>query len=94
MGKRVDFQRALEEISGKDASLSPATLQALSDSTRDEGERFAACLCALDGAQRCDIVQRMVTAAEESFALDYAVLFRHCLSDADSRVRRLAIEGL
>lgn len=89
-----DFELALQELSESDAQLTYRRLSMLSCPSREETAAFAAFWEGRDSQRRQQIISRMVELAEERFELDFVDLFRYCLGDPSSEVRRLAIEGL
>lgn len=89
-----DFELALRELEDEDNPLTYGLLSSLSGPTHAERDIFVASFGRLSDPRRREIILRMVECAEESFQLDYADLFRHCLGDSDPMVRRCAIEGL
>jgi len=91
---QMGFESALLELSENDGPLERGVVAMLSGPTRAEIEIFAARWGQISSPRRRKITAWMLELAEERFELDYTALFRHCLGDADSTVRRQAIEGL
>ena len=88
------FELALGELCDEGKLLSGQLLARLSGLSRAERDAFVQCWQGLKVERRREAIAKMVELAEESFEIDFIVLFRSCLEDADSVVRQHAIEGL
>ena len=88
------FELALGELCDEGKLLSGQLLARLSGLSRAERDAFVQCWQGLNVERRREAIAKMVELAEESFEIDFMVLFRSCLEDADSVVRQHAIEGL
>ncbi|HHX44194.1 MAG TPA: HEAT repeat domain-containing protein [Chloroflexi bacterium] len=89
-----EFERALDEVRNENRPVDRRLVAALSDPTRAETDAFAVCIAQLSAARRRELLAMMVESAEESFELEFSLLFRACLRDADAEVRRSAVYGL
>ena len=90
----ADFEGALQELGKENLDLTHHLLAMLSCPSREEVEAFRACWPGLATSRRREILAKMVMSAEENYRLDFVDLFRHCLTDEDALVRRMAVEGL
>lgn len=89
-----DFELALNEIGDEQRMLTHPVLAGLSAPTRAQLRQFADVYAGLSVARRRDLLMQMAECAAENFELTFDELFRYALTDADSLVRRYAVEGL
>jgi len=88
------LENYLKDLRDTGKPLVVSKLVDLSDLSREEMEIFGRVWPVIDVARRRQIVDLLVELAEDNFELDYYVIFRLCLGDADSEVKAKAIEGL
>ena len=88
------FQEFIEAISDPTARLGDAPFHEASDPTPAELAEFARVFIDMDEERRREVVSTMVEQAEDNLELDFASIFRQCLSDDDDRLVQLGVEGL
>lgn len=84
----------LAELKDLSKSLLTSKLASLSDLFSEEAEVFIREWPDIDVERRRQIVRRLAELIEDNLDLDFDVIFRACLSDADGEVRAQAAEGL
>lgn len=87
-------EEIIADLTDKTKSLLSPRLIGLSDLSPDELELLYGAWAAMETKRRQQIVYRLVDLAEDNFELNFDDIFRYCLKDEDSEVRRKAIEGL
>ncbi len=87
-----DFLATLDEL--VDAEITREFIVRLSGASRAQAPLFAQRLALLPEVRRLEIVASMAHYGSEDVHLDFDELFRACLGDESSLVRRQAVEGL
>lgn len=88
------FEKTLQSLADESQEITDALLGLLSGASKSEAAAFSAVWSGLPIERRRLITSKMVELSERRFDLDYAALYRVCLSDRDAEVRRNAIDGL
>ncbi len=84
----------ITELADSDQPLLGSNLAALSSPNPAELRLLARAWAAIETERRRQIVNRMVSLAEDNVALNFDDIFKLCLRDKDAAVRSQAIEGL
>jgi len=88
------LERYLAELNDLSKPLLTAKLVDLSDLFPEEAEVFLREWPGIDAERRRQIAGRLADLAEDNLELDFDVVFRACLDDADGEVRAQAAGGL
>jgi HEAT repeat protein len=92
MSEELDF--VLQRLGDDDRPVRNISLAPLSDLTRDQMRLFRSVWAGLKAERRFEMMAELVEQAESNVHLNFCTVLRDCLRDTDSRVRKLAIEGL
>jgi HEAT repeat protein len=90
----MDFTQTLEHLLQADTPVKGAALYNLSKMEPDELERLMAMWSAIPVTRRHILVKELVEITEANFEVDFDLVFRWGLQDADSAVRATCVEGL
>ncbi len=90
----MTLEHYFQELAPESSTIKHTHLLQLSGLTGAELEQFRHWWPSLLPERRQAILERMVSMTEDSVEVDFNAIFRHCLSDADSTVRKLAVSGL
>jgi len=84
----------LEQLSDRDTPLKSGPLARLTRLTADEREELAAVWPVMPVERRQQIIEQLISLAEDNVELDFDAVFLYTLRDADAAVRLGAIRGL
>ncbi len=90
----MTLERYLEEMGRDEVHSKHALLVHLSSLNDEEMELFRQWWSALPREKRRQLIERLVTVAEDNVEMDFIGVFRHCLKDGDPKVREMAVSGL
>jgi len=90
----ADLQFALRQLADETRPIHSINLAPMSDLTHAQAGQFSAAWVALTPGRRLTLLTSMVEQAEANIHLNFHTILRGRLSDADCRIRKLAIEGL
>ena len=88
------IEETLAALTDSEKPLLNSRLVRLSNLSVRELEALKQAWPRIDTRRRRQIVQRLVTLAEDNLELNFDGVFKHCLKDPEAEVRRQAIEGL
>lgn len=87
-------EEIIAEIANSDRPLLRAKLAELLNLDSPQLGLFISTLQSIDIKRQRQIVSQLVELAEDNLQLNFDGIFKYCLKDPDSEIRRLAIEGL
>lgn len=88
------FTTLLAQLADESRPARSIDLTQLSDLGRSQLQEAHSAWLRLSPDRRCELMALLVEQAEADIHVNYHALLRSCLSDADARVRKLAVEGL
>jgi HEAT repeat protein len=90
----ANVREVISSLSNVDQPIQSAALADLSNIGSDDLSFFTQTWTGIEVSRRRKFMNRLVELAEENFELNFDVIFKNCLRDADAEVRAKAIEGL
>jgi len=88
------FDDIVDEITNNDSPLRNTILVGLSSMTSQEFEFLKDAFLTIEPPRRHKTLSRLVELANDNIELNFDRIFKYCLQDDDSSIRRLAIDGL
>ena len=89
-----DLQFASSQLADETRPIHSINLAPLSDLTHAQAGQFSAAWAELNTMRRLALLTHMIEQAEANIHLNFHTILRECLDDAESQIRKLAIEGL
>lgn len=90
----MNIRQVIEHIADAAATLSSSILADLSHVTPADMPAFKTAWRKTHVARRREVITRLVEMSRDTVEMDFDIIFRYCLSDADAGVRVQAIDGL
>ncbi len=89
-----ELESVLLKLADEGRPVRTIDLSSLSDIPRMQVTAFRMAWDGLSARRRLELLSAMVEQAEANIHLNFHVILRECLNDADAQIRRLSVEGL